>query len=296
MSSMQLTTNHISHPGPLPIPSPMASQTNRTGGGDDAGYVQNYMSLFPGQVAPSDQAVVSPVSQPLSHDPLAQCLSGQGMASAAPMVPSPLDNTSALVETVPPSVITHTASSTVKPSDAATTFSHGSEYSSISTQPPSQFQPLASLPTTSVQQPQTFAMPRPFQPSSANKNHPVQRIAAANTLPSSHLLLTGLLFLMSRSTYWFCIWRNCAFNFVDLAVELCRFNLITTRWSSRLSYSTLVIRNVCWSESLYLVPLKFSSVFVKFSFKGLNWAVLPLKPVQKEDKSLYVIHKANIAN
>ncbi|XP_076587342.1 MLX-interacting protein isoform X1 [Chaetodon auriga] len=184
MSSMQLTTNHISSPGPLSIPSQMASQTNRTGGGGDAGYVQNYMPLFPGQVAPSDQAVVSSVSQSLSHDPLAQCLSGQDMASAAPMVPSAL-------ETVPPSVITHTASSTVTLSDAATTFSHGSEYSSISAQPPSQFQSLASLPTTSAQHPQTFAIPRPFQPSSANKNQPMQRIAAANTLPSSHLLLTA---------------------------------------------------------------------------------------------------------
>ncbi|XP_051278466.1 MLX-interacting protein isoform X2 [Dicentrarchus labrax] len=190
MSPMQLTTNHISPPGPLPIPSPMASRTG--GGGADAAFVQNYMPLFPGQVAPSDQAVVSAVSQPLSHDPLAQCLSGRDMASAAPMVPSPLDNTSALGETVAPSVITHTASSTVTPSEAATTFSHGSDYSSLSKQPPPpQLQPLAPLPATSVQHPQTFALPRPFQPSSANKNRPVQRIAPANTLPSSHLILTA---------------------------------------------------------------------------------------------------------
>uniref|UniRef100_A0A8P4FYN2 BHLH domain-containing protein n=1 Tax=Dicentrarchus labrax TaxID=13489 RepID=A0A8P4FYN2_DICLA len=174
MSPMQLTTNHISPPGPLPIPSPMASRTG--GGGADAAFVQNYMPLFPGQVAPS-----------------------RDMASAAPMVPSPLDNTSALGETVAPSVITHTASSTVTPSEAATTFSHGSDYSSLSKQPPPpQLQPLAPLPATSVQHPQTFALPRPFQPSSANKNRPVQRIAPANTLPSSHLILTGLLSLISR--------------------------------------------------------------------------------------------------
>nr|XP_046243477.1 MLX-interacting protein isoform X2 [Scatophagus argus] len=195
ISSMQLTTNHISPPGPLPIPSPMTSETSRTdGNSSDAAYVQNYMPLFPGQVARSDQAVVSTVSQPLSHDPLAQCLSGQDMASAAPMVPSPLENTSALGETVPPSVITHTASSTVTPSDAATTFSHGTEYSSISTlppPPPSQLQPLASLPATSVPPSQTFALPRPLQSSSANKNRPVQRIALANTLPSSQLIFTG---------------------------------------------------------------------------------------------------------
>uniref|UniRef100_A0A3B4YJL8 MLX interacting protein n=1 Tax=Seriola lalandi dorsalis TaxID=1841481 RepID=A0A3B4YJL8_SERLL len=195
MSAMQLTTNHISPPGPLPIPSPMVSQTSRTGGGGgDAPYVQNYMTLFPGQVAPSDQAGVSSVSQALSHDPLVPCLPGQDMASAAPMVPSPLDSTSALDESVAPSVITHTASSTVTASDAATTFSHGSEYGSISTQPPpppSQLQPMARLPATPVQHPQTFAMPRPFLSSSANKNRPVQRIAPANTLPPSHLILTG---------------------------------------------------------------------------------------------------------
>lgn len=199
MSSMQLTTNHISPPGPMPIPSPMTSETSRTGGGGGGGnaaYVQNYMSLFPGQVAPSDQAVVSSVSQPLSHDPLGQCLPGQDMASASPIVASPLDNTSELDETVVPSVITHTASSTVTPSDAATTFSHSSEYSSISTQPPpppSQLQHMAPLPVT-----QTFALPRPFQSSSAIKNRPVQRIAPANTLPPSHLILAGL-FLISRS-------------------------------------------------------------------------------------------------
>lgn len=208
MSTMQLTTNHISPAGPLPIPSPMTSQTSQTrggggGGGDagDAAYVQNYMPLFPGQVAPNDQAVVSSVSQPLSHDPLAQCLPGQDMASVEPMVPSPLDNTSVLGETAAPSVITHTASSAVTSSDAATTFGHGSEYSSISSQPPpspSQLLPLAPLAATSVQHPQTFALPRPFQSSSANKNRPVQRIAPATTPPPSHLILTGLLFLMSR--------------------------------------------------------------------------------------------------
>ncbi|XP_070760126.1 MLX-interacting protein [Enoplosus armatus] len=196
MSSMQLTTNHISPPGPLPIPSPMTSQTSRTGGGGggDAAYIQNYMPLFPGQVAPSDQAVVSSVSQPLSHDPLTQCLPRQDMASTAHMVPSSMENASALGDTVAPSVITHTTSSTVTPSNTATTFSHSPEYSSISTQlppSPSQLQPLAPLPSTSVQHPQTFALPRPFQLSSANKNRPVQRIAPANTLPPSHLILTA---------------------------------------------------------------------------------------------------------
>ncbi|CAK6966467.1 MLX-interacting protein isoform X2 [Scomber scombrus] len=196
MSSMQLTSNHISPPGPLPIPSPMASQNSGTGGGGgDAAYVQNYMPLFSGHVAASDQAVVSSVPQTLSHDPLAQCLPGQNMVSAAPMVPSPLDNTAALDETVAPSVITHTASSIVTPSSAATTFTHGSDYNSISAQPPppppSQLQSLAPLPASSVQHPQTFVLPRPFQTSSANKNRPMQRIAPANPVSSSHLILTA---------------------------------------------------------------------------------------------------------
>ncbi|XP_070690370.1 MLX-interacting protein-like isoform X1 [Pempheris klunzingeri] len=193
MSPLQLPTNHISPPCPMPISSSMASQTSRTGGGGgDAAYVQNYMPLFPGQVASSDQAVVSSVSQTLSHDPLTQCLSGQDMASAAPMIPSPLDSTSALGEVVAPSVTTHTTSSTVTPSNSATAFRHGSEYSCISTQPPPPLSQLqAPLPATSVHHPQTFALPRPFQSSSANKSRPVQRIAPANTLPSSHLILTG---------------------------------------------------------------------------------------------------------
>lgn len=203
---MQLTANHMPpSPGPLPIPSPMTSRTSRTGDSDgNAAFVTNYIPLFPGQVAPSNQSVVSSVSPPLSHDPLVQCLSGQDVASAAAMVASPLNSTSALGDTVAASVITHTASSVAAPGDAATTFSHGAtEFSSIATQPappPSQLQPLASLPAPPVQQPQTFAMPPPFPPSGANKAHPVQRIAlAANTLPSSHLILTGRLLLLSTS-------------------------------------------------------------------------------------------------
>ncbi|KAM4576664.1 MLX-interacting protein isoform 2-T2 [Odontesthes bonariensis] len=192
MSSLQLSANQISPAGPLPIPSAIASQTSQAGGG--ANYVQNYMPLFSGQVEPGNQSVVTSVSQPLSHDPLVQCLQGQNLGSAAPMVPAPLDNTSGLEETVAPSVITHTAPSTVTPSDTATTFSHISDYSSISTQsqpPPSQLQALAPVPAASLQHPPAFALPRPFQSNSANKVRSVQRIAPANTLPSSHLILTA---------------------------------------------------------------------------------------------------------
>uniref|UniRef100_G3NZH6 MLX interacting protein n=1 Tax=Gasterosteus aculeatus aculeatus TaxID=481459 RepID=G3NZH6_GASAC len=191
MSSM-LTSNNIVPPGRLPLPSPMASPADGAAAAA-AAYEQNYLPLFPGHVAPRDQAAIPSVPQPLSHDPLSQCHPGQDLVSAAPMVPSPLDNTSALDEAVEPAVITHKTPA-VKPSDAASTFSHASDYGSISTQPPPpppQLQPLAPLPAMPVQHPQTFALPRPFYPSSANKNRPVQRIAPANTLPSSILIRTA---------------------------------------------------------------------------------------------------------
>ncbi|KAG7223412.1 hypothetical protein INR49_015515 [Caranx melampygus] len=208
MSAMQLTTNHMSPPGPLPIPPAMVNQTSRTGGGGgggggggEAAYVQNYMTLFPGQVAPSDQAVVSSVSQTLPHDPLVPCLPGQDMASAAPMVPPPLENTSALDETVAPSVITHTASSTVTPTDAATTFTHRSEYGSMSAQPPpppSQLQPMASLPATPVQQAQTFAMPRPFLSSSPFSGHANAVIVTPSPLKADVVPNTGVVITSSH--------------------------------------------------------------------------------------------------
>lgn len=189
---MQLTSNHISPPGALAIRSAMASQSSSGRGDGDAAYVENFMSLFPEQVLPGDQAV--------AHDPLAQCLPGQDMAPAAPMVPAHLDNTAILDETVAPSVITHTASPAVTPSATACTFSHASEYNSKPTQPPpplSQLQPMAQLPATS----QTFALPRPFQPSTANKKRHMPRIAPANLHPSSQLFFTGLLFLIFGSKY-----------------------------------------------------------------------------------------------
>ncbi|KAM3867906.1 MLX-interacting protein [Diretmus argenteus] len=193
MPSMHLAgvaADHISPPDPLPITPPMASQTSGRGVGDTA-YMQNYMPLFPEQVASTAQAGVSSISQSLAHTPLAHCLPDHSIASAAALVRLPLDNASTLDESGEPSVISYAASSTATPSDAATTFSHDSEFSSLSTQaPPSHLQPLAPLPANPLQHPQTFALPRPIQPSSANKKR-LQRIVPANTLPSSHLILTA---------------------------------------------------------------------------------------------------------
>ncbi|XP_028313406.1 MLX-interacting protein isoform X2 [Gouania willdenowi] len=177
LSSMQLT-NHIT------TSPPMVSQTCET---SDRTYVQNYMPLYP------DPAVVS-VPQTLSHDPLGQCLTGQELSSASSIAPPPINDSSALDESGP-SVITHTASSSVTPSDTATTYGHCSEYSPVSSQPPptpSQLQPLAPAPSALPQQTQSFAMPCLFQSPSANKSRPVQRIAPANSHPSSQLILTAL--------------------------------------------------------------------------------------------------------
>ncbi|XP_037536308.1 MLX-interacting protein [Nematolebias whitei] len=183
MSSLQLSSNHIPPAGPLPLPAPMVSQTSQTedDGAGGAAYVQNFVSLFGGEVASSSQSVVSSVSQPSPEDPLAQCLPGQNLAPAAPMVPLPLNNTSVLDEAVTPTVITHTAPSTVTPSDTATTFSHISA-------PPSQLQPLAPLPASHKQHPQAFALPRSFQANTSSKVRSVQRFTPANSLPSTHLI------------------------------------------------------------------------------------------------------------
>lgn len=188
MSSVPLPTNHMSPPAP--VPSPMTSQTSQTVGSDgDADFAQTYIPLFSAPEVATDHAV----PRPLSQDPLAQCLSGQDVAASALTDPSRAD------EAIAPSVITHTASTTVTPSNAATTFCHGTDYSSISTPvlpPPPQLQPLVSVPSAAVQQAHSFTVPHPIRPS--NKNPSVQRVALSSTVSSPHLILTGLSFLLSR--------------------------------------------------------------------------------------------------
>ncbi|KAM9392353.1 MLX-interacting protein [Pholidichthys leucotaenia] len=188
MPSMQLTNNHIPSSSPLPVQTPVTSQTSRVGSSGNQAYVHNYMSLFPGQVTTSNQAVASSVS------PLVQCLPGQDMTSEATMAPSPLNNTLVLDETVAASVITHTASSTVTPSECATTFSHSSEYNCISAQshPLSpQLQTFAQVSGTLLQHSQGFTVPRLLQTSGATKNRTMPRIAPASTLPSSQIIITA---------------------------------------------------------------------------------------------------------
>uniref|UniRef100_A0A8C8M3C6 BHLH domain-containing protein n=1 Tax=Oncorhynchus tshawytscha TaxID=74940 RepID=A0A8C8M3C6_ONCTS len=158
LSSMHLSADlpSISHdhrlvsPAPLPISSLMANQTSGTDEGSS--YVQNYMPLFTAPVPPSAKSVAPP----------------------------PLDDATSLDGSPPPSVITHTASSIVTPSEAATTFSQGSELSSLTRTPP------PPPPPSSPWHPHL-----PIQPScSSKKTCHVQRIVPANPIPSSHLILT----------------------------------------------------------------------------------------------------------
>eukprot|EP00066_Takifugu_rubripes_P024700 XP_011613966.1 PREDICTED: MLX-interacting protein [Takifugu rubripes] len=181
MPPMPLPSNHMSAPSPAP-PS-MTGQTSRTVGSDgDAAFVQTYIPLFSAPVAATDHAV----PQPLSQVPLAQCLSDQDAAASA------LTDPSQGGEAAAPSVITHTATSTVTPSDAATTFCHGPNYGSLSTPvppPPSPLQQLVSMPGATVQQAHSFTVPHPIRPCS--KNPSVQRIALSSAVPSPHLILTA---------------------------------------------------------------------------------------------------------
>ncbi|CAB1321880.1 unnamed protein product, partial [Coregonus sp. 'balchen'] len=202
LSSMHLSADlpSISHdhrlivsPVPLPISSLMANQTSGTGGGSS--YVQNYMPLFTASVPPSGQAGGSSLMQPSAPPTLPHTQPCQGAVTATSVAPPPLDDATSLDGSPPPSVITHTASSTVTPSEAATTFSQGSELSSLTRAPPPPpppLQPLAPSPAIPLHHPQTFALPRPIQPSCPNKKtcH-VQRIVPANPIPSSHLILTS---------------------------------------------------------------------------------------------------------
>lgn len=172
LSSIQLSPDDLSAPGSLLLPSPSATSGGSSSGGD---FVQDYMPLF--SDPPSNQTLST-------HDPLTQCLPAQDLTTPPPP-PSSLDGV--LNEA-------HSVSSPSVTSNAAA----GSDYAP-------QLPQLAPMPPTLVQQkqhPQTFALPQPFQPVSANKNRTVKRIAPANTLPASHLILTGVMFCAFIDFYY----------------------------------------------------------------------------------------------
>ncbi|KAJ0067752.1 hypothetical protein NL108_010057, partial [Boleophthalmus pectinirostris] len=176
LSSMQLPPEQMHPPGPLLLSSPMSSPSagpSRRSTSTD--FAPSYMPLFPEQGPPSAQPLSSGPPT-LTHDPLTQCLPPPDLSSPAPPRAPSLERT-VLSDT-------HTA---VQATSTAHNGVPGSDYGSISAQP--QLPPLAPMPSPPV--PQTFALPQPYQPVSANKNRPVKRIAPANALPAPHLILTG---------------------------------------------------------------------------------------------------------
>ncbi|XP_072289905.1 MLX-interacting protein isoform X2 [Eucyclogobius newberryi] len=178
LSSLQLSADRMSPTGSLLLPSPMASQSaDHCRGSTGANFASNYMQLFPEQVQPSSAQPISSGPPTLAHDPLTQCLPPLDLSSPAPTLSSLDRRVLNEARTAPASI---TALNGVP----------GSEYGSISKQPtPPQIQALALMPSPPVAQ--TFALPQPYHPVSANKNRPVKRIAPANTLSASHLILTG---------------------------------------------------------------------------------------------------------
>ncbi|KAL7839479.1 hypothetical protein SRHO_G00261370 [Serrasalmus rhombeus] len=137
-------------------------------------YTQNYIPVFTGHLTNSALSVLPSTSTQSS-----QCQAVATLPQPIPRSPSP-------------SVVTHTAPSSVTSSAAATTTSHKSNFAP-SAVPSHPAQPLlwpapppgASLPP----QPQNFALPRPIQPSGSVKK--TRRVPIVPANPSSHLILTG---------------------------------------------------------------------------------------------------------
>lgn len=128
----------VSSPG-LPISSGMTNQSVPRD--PNSAYSQNYMPLFAVQVA-------SPSPQPLPLSAIPPPLSCSGVSSeTASLLPGGGDGD------VPSlSVITHTASSVVTPSNAATTFCQGADLTSSAPLPPNSL-------SQSLQQPSAPRLP-----------------------------------------------------------------------------------------------------------------------------------------
>uniref|UniRef100_A0A671TB75 MLX-interacting protein-like n=1 Tax=Sinocyclocheilus anshuiensis TaxID=1608454 RepID=A0A671TB75_9TELE len=187
LSSMQLSTELPSVPldycliPSAPLPSHLSVSSQDNGNAVGPSYPQTYMPLFPEQVTPSVPSLLPPPAPPLPPAPQPlQC----GGVSAVTTVPQPIPSIP------PPSVITHTAPSTVTPTDAATTFSHRTSFELPAAPSP---QPAASTSTSLNSQPVNFALPKSILPTVSRKKarHPQRPIVPANPLPSPQLILTG---------------------------------------------------------------------------------------------------------
>ncbi|XP_036382508.1 MLX-interacting protein isoform X1 [Megalops cyprinoides] len=188
----RLITSPGPEPAPVPVPVPVVPAVANHSSGSAAvpTYGQHYLPQYSAPMAPmpgpvnANPAALPPIqASPAVPTPMPLPLQGQGPA-APPTLPRPQP---ALDPSLPPTVITHTASSTITPSEAATTFSHSSGFTlpRVPCKPAPQTQPPAPVV-------QTFALPKPIQPSgSGKKTRPVQRIVPANTISSPHLILTA---------------------------------------------------------------------------------------------------------
>ncbi|XP_066509592.1 MLX-interacting protein-like [Hoplias malabaricus] len=175
-----LSTIHLTPELPaLPLAPPSISNQDRISTVDPS-YQQNFMPLFTGHMAPSAPSILSNPAPPS-----VQCQGISTLSNPVSSLPQPVTGCPS------PSVVTHTASSTVTPSAAATATSQRSNFA-LSAVPshPAQLPPgpvpppCASLPP----QPQNFALPRPIQPSGCVKKSRRKPIIPANP---SHLILTA---------------------------------------------------------------------------------------------------------
>uniref|UniRef100_A0A9J8CDR2 MLX interacting protein n=2 Tax=Cyprinus carpio TaxID=7962 RepID=A0A9J8CDR2_CYPCA len=188
LSSMPLSTELPSVPldyrliPSAPLPSHLSVSSQDNGNSVGPPYPQTYMPLLPAQVTPTVPSLLPPPAPPLP--PAQQSLQCEGV-SAVTTVPQPVPSIP------PPSVITHTAPSTVTPTDAATSFSHRTSFE-LPAAPSTQ--PAASTSTSLNSQPVNFALPKSILPTVSSKKtrHPQRPIVPANPLPSPQLILTGL--------------------------------------------------------------------------------------------------------
>ncbi|XP_054630242.1 MLX-interacting protein isoform X2 [Dunckerocampus dactyliophorus] len=158
MSSMQLPVS------PLAIPSPLTCQTSGASDGGDGAIVENYLPLYPGQVALGNHVAVS------THNPLvSQCLPIHDVGAP------PLD------ETLAPSAIAH--SSTAGASSACT------QAAPAPSRPPS----LNELTAPAVQPQQMFAVPVRLQPTGTPKKRVLKKISPAKPLTPPQLYFTAVI-------------------------------------------------------------------------------------------------------
>ncbi|XP_028852697.1 MLX-interacting protein isoform X2 [Denticeps clupeoides] len=174
LPTISLDSCLISPPGQIPGTSCLSDQSAPRD--PDPSYSPNYMSIFPVEVSPPP-----PPTPPLP----AIGVSKESASSLQDGNVSP-----------PPSVITHTASSVVVPSAAATIFSIGAELPQTRAAPQALNQGQGLPPavrqatpvTPSLHPAPAFALPRPIAPAVVKKSRHVQRIVPATPLPSPHLI------------------------------------------------------------------------------------------------------------